>query len=194
MKMPTKPMGENTTTFIRHHLTSGTADSLRRAARRKAGDKVGKIDLSQLVFDAILTGAEHRHKFKGERQAVAYMRTTVVREVMAKLKLAYSRTQALGDEPVRQRFEADDGTNSPQEHEAQKREAMGQVYRLLEQLSEQEREVICRHYLLGQPYEEIAGVCGTSRDAVRQQASRAMARVRTLMGVQKQPARQNPKR
>lgn len=174
-----RPMGDETRLFLAEHGDDATVAWLKALARREAGQRAAKIDPSQIALDVLVKAARHRRELRGPETVRAWMRTTLVREVMARLQVAVSRTQALGDEAF-QKPSGPASAPSPQEEEAEKREAQAQLYRLLEQMSAEDREVICLHWLEEMPNDKLAELLEIREAALRQRCSRAFRRLRDL--------------
>ena len=66
--------------------------------------------------------------------------------------------------------------------QAQRREAIRRMQAALAALPAEQREVVERHYLHGQSYEQIAAATGRTKDAVRGIGYRARKNLREIMG------------
>jgi RNA polymerase sigma-70 factor (ECF subfamily) len=162
---------DNTEKFIQKIYGTALYEQLKARARRVAGDKAGKLDPSGLVVEAVLRAVQERDGLQDETRLKAWLTTIVVNEVLAKLRLAEMRTQAL---PAEEQLPARPG--QMQESDEQKIELL----RLLEQLSEADRRVICLRELEGLSYPDIAEKLGITEEAVRQRRCRALDRLKKL--------------
>ncbi len=82
------PMGEDTQQFLKDHATVENIRQLKAVARQWTGYKSAKIDVSQLVYDVLVKAAQHRRQLRDPDKVRSWMRTTLVREVMAQLERA----------------------------------------------------------------------------------------------------------
>jgi RNA polymerase sigma-70 factor (ECF subfamily) len=171
------PMGTETRRFLEDHATAENVRQMKAIALQWARNKSAKIDVSQIVHDVLVKAARHRRQLRNPDRVRTWMRTTLVREVMAQLERAHTRTRALPPEQP-----TGDGQESPQEREVEKREAMAHLYELLQQLPESDRTVICLCLLAELPDERAAKELGISCAALRQRRHRALKRLRELAG------------
>ena len=166
-----KELGEDTQEFVEKIYNTPLYEQLKAKARQIAGAKAAKVDASGLVVDAVLRALNHRHTLHDEGSLRGWLTTIVVNEVLAKLRLAEIRTQALPEE---------DELPAARSEEAAKDEEKAYMLGLLEQLSEADRTVICLCKLQNLPYAEIAALLTMNDAAVRQRLSRAMSRLKKI--------------
>ena len=166
-----RELEEITQEFVDKVFNTAMYEQLKAKARQVAGGKAAKVDASGLVVDAVLRALQNRHALRDETNLRAWLTTIVVNEVLAKLRLAEIRTQALPDEI--------NLLATPPE-EAAKDEQKAYMLSLLAQLSDADRTVICLCKLQDMPYAEAAALLAIKEDALRQRLCRAMNRLKNI--------------
>jgi len=138
------------------------------------------VDASGLVAEAVLRAGFHRRQLQDVGKVKAWVRTILVREVLAKLQLErHRRTQALRDEHLSQLSDPREPENA-MEREEEKSWAKAYLGDLLGLLSEQDREVICLCRLQGIPDAEVASLLSITPESLRKRRSRALRRLQDL--------------
>jgi RNA polymerase sigma-70 factor (ECF subfamily) len=144
---------------------------LKAKAKQVAGAKAAKMDPSGLVVDAVLRALKKRDTLRDDACLRAWLTKIVVREVLAKLRLAEIRTRALS---------AADDLPTRKSADAAQDEEKAYMLALLERLSEDDQTVICLCKLEEMPYAETAALLNISEPAVRKRLSRAMGRLKKI--------------
>jgi RNA polymerase sigma factor (sigma-70 family) len=175
-----QPMGDDTWKFLEHHFSRAYLEELKGLARYLAGRKAGQFDPSGLVIEAVLKAARNRSQLKDPAKFNPWMKTILVREVMAGLQLeCHRRTQEMSEDYLRTLSDRG-GRVSPLEREDQQSWAKAYLWRLLSLLSEADREVICLCRMEGLPDPEAAELLGISQQTLRKRRSRALQRLQQL--------------
>lgn len=183
---PDEKMGDETRRFLEEHFPPAYLDELKSLARGLAGRKAGQVDPSGVVIEAVLRAARDHRQLKELSSLRAWVRTILIREIMAKLQLeCYRRRREFSEEHLRLLPEAEAPLNLLERAEEKSR-AKAYLGRLLERLSAPDREVICLSRIQGWPDADVAELLGVSEPALRQRRSRAVKRLRQL--AQKCPA------
>lgn len=151
-----------------------------------------RFDSSDLVQDALLKAHQFRGRFRGTTDAewMAWLHEILrnvvadrVREAMAgkrDLRLEQSLQVAVDESSSRiERFLSDDGS-SPSE-QAERGELLMRLASAIEQLSPEQRDVIVRRDLRGEPVDQIAQQLGRSEKAVAGLLFRGRHKLRELL-------------
>ena len=173
-------MGDETRRFLERYFPSAYVEELKTMAYGLAGRQAGQVDPSGLVIDAILRAARHHRQLRDPGNLRAWVRTILVREIMAKLHLeCFRRRRALDVDHLSHLPEKPEQL-SPLDREEEKAQAKVYLALLLARLSETDREVICLSRLKGLPDADAAELLGVSEEALRQRRSRALKRLQQL--------------
>jgi RNA polymerase sigma-70 factor (ECF subfamily) len=127
-------------------------------------------DLTSQVF---LKVCEHLPNYKEDGRFPAWL-FTIVRNQSADFFRTQKPTISLEEVDL-----SDDRVN-PQEQAALK-DDLNRLKRLLRALSEKDQEMIQLRYVAQLPYKDIAAILGGTRDAVRKQVNRLLARLEDQM-------------
>jgi RNA polymerase sigma-70 factor (ECF subfamily) len=174
-------MGDQTRAFLEQHVSEELLEWLRRTGYAIAGSRGGEADVTGLVQKVVLLAGRAREQLQDPARFRAWIRTILVREVLAELQLErHRRRQRFQDGELEQvRDDRDEGSSLEQEEEQSL--AKAQLADLLAQLSEADREVICLSRLKGLPDEEVADLLGITQTALRQRRKRALDRLQQVV-------------
>jgi RNA polymerase sigma factor (sigma-70 family) len=155
-------------------------DQLKQIAYARAGRKSAQVDPSGLVSEAILRAAGHWREVEDMSKVKAWVRTILVREVIARLRLdSVSRTQEFGSDEL-QTLRDFREQQTAVEREDEVAFAKARLWHLLSRLPDADREVISLCRLAELSDEEVATLLEISPEALRQRRSRAMRRLQDL--------------
>lgn len=126
-----------------------------------------------LFQDTWLKVVEHAPRLADDTHLAAYLFTIASNRARSHRRwafLRFTRTEALEDEPA-------DAARSL-ELDAEARDEIARVDRVMQRLPHEQREVLCLLALEGFDSEQAAAILGIREDAVRKRASRARAALR----------------
>lgn len=154
------------------HLYKAYLTPVYRYCYLRLGSKEAAEDVTQIVFEKVWT-AKKTYEDQG-KTPLAYLFTVARNTIIDRLR----RTEAVPLDPQASEFLkiADDG-NDPQ-HPSRQRETTETVYRALQDLEEDYREVLMLRYIAELSYEEMANILNKSQEAIRQMVSRGLKELR----------------
>ena len=138
-------------------------------------------DLTQSVAREILQHAE-RFQTGGEAGFREWLFTTARRKILNRIEHWGASKRALpGGADLDEVLEVYGATTgSPSQH-ATARESLAAIEAAFDRLSEEQRDVLVQHKLIGRTHADIATRLGKSPEAVRAILSRAMARLAVVL-------------
>jgi RNA polymerase sigma-70 factor (ECF subfamily) len=169
------------------------ADLIRAGSHREAagacarghGAAVGRLCLARLgdqpeaeetVQETLIAAHGAMAQFRGDGSVRAWLFGIARRKCARKLEMRVRRQRRL-----RLVHDAEAGVELPDELLETQRRAT-RVRDVLEQLKPSERDAVVLRYQSGLGYREIAEACGIDEAAARKRVSRALARMRSLLG------------
>jgi RNA polymerase sigma factor (sigma-70 family) len=173
--------------LIERHLPA-----LRAFVRLRAGPTVTRnessSDLVQSVCREILMGAE-RFEYRGESAFKGWLYTTALRKIVEKDRYYRAQKRDVGRN-VSATSDAESGERSlldcyatlaTPSRELAVQEQVQRVERAFEHLSEEQREVVTLHKIVGLSHAEIAQTTGKTEENCRQILRRALVKLAQLL-------------
>lgn len=155
------------------------------ACAREHGAAVGRLcmallgdpdDAAETVQETLIAAHDAMDAYRGEGSVRGWLFGIARRKCARKLETRVRRQRRL-----RLVHDADAGVQLPDEVlEAERRAA--RVRDALERLKPSERDAVVLRYQTGLGYREIAEACGIDEAAARKRVSRALARMKSLLG------------
>jgi RNA polymerase sigma-70 factor (ECF subfamily) len=172
---------DNTDSFLKQLFADPAfLEQLRRLAHARAGCQAGRADASGLVIEALLKAGQHWREVQDPCKLTSWVKTILVREIMAKLKLAHhQRTREFGDSGLdflKDTKAQDDAVERDEDRIA----ARARLWRLLSRLSEADREILCLSRIQEIPDPDVAVLLNVTEETVRKRRSRALERLKKL--------------
>lgn len=185
-----QPMGDVTREFLAAIFNGGRIyerfrvedayEKLKAVAYKQAGDRAHKVDPSMAAMETLVQAALRRDQFRGTTEAEfwGWLRRILVNQVLEGLRRMEAHAAPLNVPAVAASIASREAEPAAA---AQHNDQVTALYRAIEQLPEEDREIFCVYYRSDIPRPFVAAILGIKPEALRQRAHRVSARLEVLM-------------